>query len=240
MTIEEGTNQKNHRVLKIGIFAVSLAAIVLSAFFLVNPKYSEPFSLTWDGGEWSDPLAVNCNSPSIVEFKSKLYMFYSVVTENTIGDDDVVIKPQEHLLYDVLYRVFDGTNFSEPITLSSPTDKISVSGRYFVFKDELYVVLSEWWISNYTSYETESKVHLEVFDGNNWHQEQWPFVDDAYEFHDLKYFVYADKVWAVWQYIDKPVAGHFSNVFGFRTFDGKAWSETRNLPIRLQRLMIGG
>jgi len=34
MTIEEGTNQKNHRVLKMGIFGVSLAAIVLSAFFL--------------------------------------------------------------------------------------------------------------------------------------------------------------------------------------------------------------
>jgi hypothetical protein len=228
MTIEEGASPKKRRVLKISVFAVSLALIVLGAFFLVNQNL-EPFSLNWDGGEWSEPLVVNCNSPSIVEFQGKIYMFYSVVTENTIGDDDVVIGPQEHLLYDVLYRVFDGTNFSEPIALSSPTDKVSVSGRYFVFKDELYVVLSEWWISNYTSYETESKVHLEVFNGNNWREEQqWPFVEDAYQFHDLRYFVFADKVWAVWQYMDKPVAGHFSNVFGFRTFDGKTWTETRN------------
>src|SRR3990172_10609141 len=54
------------------------------------------------------------------------------------------------------------------------------------------------------------------------------YLDDAYEFHELKYFVYADKVWAVWQYMEKPVAGHFSNVFCFRTFDGKVWTETRN------------
>ena len=214
------------------VVAILLGASIVGYAVLLLQK-SDSFlqfstSSNWEGGTWSQPLTVSGNPPAVVEFQGKLYMFYSVVTENTIGSDDVVVAPQEHLLYDVLYRVFDGKNFSTPVELSSPTDKISVSGRYFVFKNELHVVLSEWWISNYTSYETETRVHAEVFNGSSWHEEPWPFVEDAYAFHDLRYFVYGDELWAVWQYMERPVAGHFSNVFGFRIFDGDEWTEVQN------------
>jgi len=222
----------NVAVLGVALVAILLGAslVAYAAWQIQRPDFSFPGSASpnWEGGTWNNPLTVSSNAPSIVEFQGKIYMFYSLVTENTIGEDDVVISPQEHLLFDVLYRVFDGKNFTEPVALSSPTDKVSVTGRYFVFKNELYVVLSEWWISNYTSYETGSRVHAEVFDGSNWREEQWPFVEDSYAFHELRYFVYADRLWALWQYMDRPVAGHFSDVFAFRTFDGAMWSETRN------------
>jgi len=228
MTIEEGTSQKKHRVLKLSIFAVILAAVVLAASLFVNLNCSVPFSPDWDGGKWSEPLLVNCNAPSIVEFKDKIYMFYSVITENTIGDDDVVAGPKEHVLFDVLYRVFDGTNFSEPVYLSSPTDKVSVRGSYFVFEDKLYAALSEWWIANYTSYETSSLIRMKVFDGDVWQEAPGPFVKNDNPLN-MNYFVYGSEVWAVWQNVIR--SGVFSNVFSVKTFDGNSGSATRNFTI---------
>jgi len=213
-------------VLLIGIILVGSGSLLL--YLNSNGSLFNSASLYWDGGAWSQPLQVNSNEPTVLEFRGKIYMFYSVITENTMDNDDMVLFPKEHILTDVLYRVFDGSNFTEAFPLSSPTDKVSVSGKYFVFKGELYAVLSEWWISDYASYETEARTYACVFDGESWREEPWPFVEDSHQFHGLGYFNYGDKVWAIWQYMKQPVAGKFSDVFGFRTFDGEAWSETRN------------
>src|SRR3990172_6601004 len=102
---DEGVGHRARRFSKrnaVMVLVVGIAIVVLAASWLVQLDYQNPFqapaSPYWNGGEWSDPLDVSMNQPAIVEFQGKLFMFFSVVTENTIGDDDVVIKPQEHLL----------------------------------------------------------------------------------------------------------------------------------------------
>jgi hypothetical protein len=231
MNSEESVGQKEYRAPKLSVFAIVFIAVTLVAFLVVYLNTPREASPAWDDGKWSEPLAVNCNEPSIVEFGDKIYMFYSVITENTINnDDDFVIAPQEHILTDVMYLVFDGTNFSELIPLTSASDKVSITGKFFVFKGKLYAALSEWWISNYTSYETKSHVRLEVFDGNSWIEAQGPLEESEMDNYGLpKYFVYSSKAWIVYQNTDGH--GHFINVFSYKTFDGSSWSTVRNFTI---------
>jgi len=231
MTSEEPSSQRKQRTAKIGFFVVVLVAMVSTAYVLFYLNASSLISPYWDDGKWSEPMVVNCNEPSIVEFGDKIYMFYSVITENTISNyDDIVIGPAEHILTDILYRVFDGENFSEPIPLTSTSDKVSVTGNYFVFEDKLYAALSEWWISDHTSYETKSHVRLEVFDGDSWSAAQGPLGESEMGNHGLpKYFVYSGKAWIVWQNTDGH--GHLTDSFSFKTFDGDSWSGTSKFTI---------
>ncbi len=217
--------------LKRGTFVIMFAAVALIAFLVVYLNTPREVPLFWDDGEWSGLLAVSCNAPTIVEFEDKIYMFYSVITENTISNnDDVVEWPREHILTDIMYIVFDGTNFSDPVPLTSASDHVSVTGNFFVFQGKLYAALSEWWIANYTSFETKAHVRLVVFDGNSWSEVQGPLRESEMGNHGFPaYFVYSDKVWMVYQNTDG--SGHFINVFSYKTFDGSSWSEACNFTI---------
>ncbi len=130
MPSKDAADTKEHPASGLAISAVVFILMTLVAFLFVYLNTPREVPLTWDGGEWSGLLAVNCNAPTIVEFEDKIYMFYSVITENTIGDaaDDEWAGKQA--LRDIMYVVFDGATFSSPAWLTTPNDEISVNGSF--------------------------------------------------------------------------------------------------------------
>ena len=201
--------------------AAFLVVIAVMASLLVCLNFLGESSRSWEDGQWSPMQTVNFGWPSPVEFQGKLFMFYSAVTKDTYDYKDDMIEPGEYVLHDVFYRTFDGNNFSDTVALSNPVDEVSTEGGCFVYGGKLYALLSEKWIVNYTSYEWVSRVRLEWLDGSVWREAPSPFGNQSETYYGLRMLVVGDKAWLVWV---QP----WSDVFSFKTFDGKIWSETRN------------
>ncbi|MEM2999147.1 MAG: hypothetical protein QXV09_00475 [Candidatus Bathyarchaeia archaeon] len=222
---------KNRPASRLAVSAVVFILVTLVAFLFVYLNTPREVPLTWDGGEWSRLLAVNCNAPTIVEFENKIYMFYSVITENAVGntaaDEEWAGK---QALKDIMYVVFDGATFSSPAWLTTPNDEISVNGSFFVFQGKLYAALYEWHITANSTSEVKSRVRLEVFDGKSWSEAEAPLTENEMDRNAAPlYLVGSNKVWMIYQNVDAQ--GRFVNGFTYKTFNGHSWSQAQNFTI---------
>ncbi|MGE5637728.1 MAG: hypothetical protein ACM3WQ_03380 [Chloroflexota bacterium] len=198
-----------------------LIVLGISLFFYDSPKTS----LNWDGGIWSEPQTLPFASSETIQFKDNLLMFYTKITKDTMNMDDA-IEPDEYQLWDVFYRVYDGSNYSEEIPLTNSTDEIRVQADFLIYNDNLYAILREEWINNFTSYDWTTRVRMQFFDGTQWHNIVGPYVEDELLFGAPQYCVYNNEIWAIRKNQEPNV--FMPNSYSYKTFDGISWSTPQN------------
>ncbi|MEM2108472.1 MAG: hypothetical protein QXL10_04215 [Candidatus Bathyarchaeia archaeon] len=213
----------------IAVVFILVTLVALSFVYLNTPR---EVPLTWDEGEWSRLLAVNCNAPTIIEFEDKIYMFYSVITENSLGNAATDGSAEKPALKDIMYVVFDGATFSSPSWLTTPNDDISANGSFFVFQGKLYAALSECHIAGSSTSEVKSRVRLKVFEGNSWSEAEAPLSEIGKHGAPI-YLAGSDKVWLIYQNVD--MQGRSVNVFTYKTFNGFSWSQAQNFTMPTQQ-----
>ncbi|MEJ5328156.1 MAG: hypothetical protein WHU54_07925 [Candidatus Bathyarchaeia archaeon] len=234
MQSDAAADKKEHPESKLAVSATVFILVTFAAFLFVYLNTPREVPLTWDEGEWGKLLAVNCNAPTVVEFEDKIYMFYSVITENALGGVANETSAGDNALTDIMYVVFDGAKFSSPAWLTTPGDKISVNGSFFVFQDKLYAALSEWWIADGSNFEVKMRARLEVFDGSSWREAEAPLSENEMGNNWAPIYVAgSNKVWLIYQNTDAQ--GRFVNSFAYKTFNGNSWSKARSFALPTQQ-----
>lgn len=207
---------------KLIVISIVVIIILISSSFFYG-MIMRPY---WDNGKWQSTTSVSSNynvslSPIAITFQDEIHMFYSYISKSTITmPESDVSMPDEYVLWDIIYRTFDGTNWSEEVELTSPSNEISegISG-HFIYKNKLYVRIEQNWIENNTSYEWNSTTIIKSFDGINWSNNTI-----FNQVNGSTILVDNDTIWTFWK-----IKMHTRfNEFAYRKFDGVSWSEQQN------------
>jgi len=190
----------------------------------------------WDGGVWEDAQVIHSKyrvssypPPMATLYRDSLFMFYNIISKSTINDD-CLIGPEEYELYDIVYRTWDGSRWSDEYEMTSTLDEKShLIMAVAVYNGELHLVFEERYIVNYTTYKWTQRVLLRTFDGTNWSEAEQLLTSGDYTGRifpgDISLISFDEKLWAIWKpdrYQGAPPD------FRYKTFDGNHWSPTKS------------
>jgi hypothetical protein len=171
---------------------------------------------TYDGHDWCKNIVLtpndagNDHTPQAIIFRGEMYLFWSSSNPNITGGTDA----------DIVVRVFDGTAWSEPESLTS---SMGSRGDYnpwpVVFNNRLYVFFEYFW--------PESNSYLIgcTFLDNDW--EQMMSVTGVIQGHNLNptAAVSGESLVLAWESYSDELAGDTRCSIISRTLDSHGWSE---------------
>ena len=166
--------------------------------------------------------------PIFVEYNDLIYGFFSFISKESFHDTDVGTVDQ-YILSDIVYRTFDGENWSQEFLLSDSIDETSeIIWDAVIYNNKIYVVRYKETREVIDKNESErddiywnrSKL-FQSFDGYNWEDHE-PIILAEEEgehrgFPDL--VVWQDKIWAIWK---------LNMLYYYKSYDGNNWSVLEN------------
>jgi hypothetical protein len=211
---------------------VAAITAILVGLLTVAPAVQAVANGYWDT---TDPLKGKGREPMLVAFGGELFSFYQFRTElRDVGIDQAGRRS------DIYYRVFNGTNWSAPVTLVPNTKDTNGHGlhqpRATEYKGKLYVTgeAVEPSIKDDDA-QGDYDIVMRVWDGNVWS----PPLDGPAQVisekndvnvtdYECRSIVFGDTLYFVWSQI--PVdASHLNGSESehrrivYRTFDGVSW-----------------
>ena len=165
----------------------------------------------------NDTIGASNMWPTPVVYKDKLYLFWSSSDTNSTPAGAPGTS-------DVLYRVFDGTNWTKTNALASVTgtdgnkwDDARPNG--VVYNDKLYMV---WTRTMYQDGHSLMKIVGRVFDGTNWGDLTYLSAPSNITLCDSPFMtLYKTNIYLVW-HAKNTVTGDYEVMLS--TFDGVKWS----------------
>ncbi|MEW5759582.1 MAG: Ig-like domain-containing protein [Candidatus Thermoplasmatota archaeon] len=168
----------------------------------------------------SPPHSEGEYNPAMAVYDDKLYVMWTTLNSTITGDNNK----------DVLFRVFDGKNWSDITEITDKNDSTNDYGVVLIpFKGKIYAL----WISGDFLLGKDSAILMKEFDGKNWGQRwQVSFSPTSGINTNPCTAIYKDKLYIFWTTTDNRVANVENEEdmdIVYRWFDGVALSEIREI-----------